>query len=123
MKTSLLLSLGLALLLAQPCTAAPFQFEETGNLITGRYWQSATLLQNGKVLIVGGDTIFRAPLASAELYDPASGTWASTGGLIAARGLHTATLLRNGKVLVAGGHQFSTISSAEVYDPPTRTST
>ncbi len=58
-----------------------------------------------------------AILASAELYDPASGTWTATGSLATARYRHTATLLPNGKVLVAGGDDNSAVdlASAELY--------
>lgn len=62
---------------------------------------SATLLGNGKVLIVGGMT--SGALASAELYDPALGTFTPTGGMAVPRAFHTATLLATGKVLVVGG--------------------
>ena len=55
-------------------------------------------------------------LRSAELYDPASGTWSATGSLTTARYDHTATLLPNGKVLVAGGYNGGPLSSAELYD-------
>ena len=70
-----------------------------------------------------GDRIATAALlASAELYDPASGTWTATGSLNTARDYHTATLLPNGKVLVAGGHDGSrpSYASAELYDPGER---
>ena len=58
----------------------------------------------------------RGYLASAELYDPTTGTWSATGSLTTARESHTATLLPNGKVLVAGGITCA-IASAEVYHP------
>jgi hypothetical protein len=68
-----LLFLGAGLMLVQPCAGAPFQFEETGSLTTGREVHTASLLPNGKVLVAGGISGFGA-VASVELYDPASGT-------------------------------------------------
>ncbi len=75
------------------------------------------------MLIAGAWIINGDVLASAELYDPASGTWTATGSLANARGFHTATLLPNGKVLVAGGvgSDFSSLTSAELYDPTSGT--
>src|SRR2546423_472363 len=99
--SSALLSI-LAVLLASSSKAAPFTFGNTGSLNIGRYFHTATLLSNGKVLVTGGYDGVNY-LTSAELYDPASGTWSVTGSLTTARYLHTATLLPNGKVLVAGG--------------------
>lgn len=58
------------------------------------------MLPNGKVLIAGG--LGDGFLDTAEVYDPASGTWAATGNLVTARADHTATLLASGKVLVVG---------------------
>ena len=86
-----------ALLLARPCIATPGEWELTGSLNTGRSFQTATKLLDGRVLVVGGET----GLASCELYDPATGTWSPTGSLNNGRYYHTATLLLNGKVLVA----------------------
>ena len=61
------------------------------------------------------------PLASAELYDPATGTFTATGSMPTGRMLHTATLLADGKVLIAGGGGATTPDSAAalLYDPTT----
>src|SRR4029079_10923663 len=96
----------------------------TANLGTGRTGYTATLLQNGKVLVVGGYDSSGNPLSSAELYDPASGTWSSTTNLNFARDFHTATLLLNGQVLAAGGASANSIlASAELYPPSTSSPT
>ena len=93
----------------------------TGSLTTARRQHTATMLPNGKVLVVGGQND-QGRLATTELYDPASGLWTTTGPLNNARYKHTATLLPNGKVLVAGGTGSSgVLSSAELYDPATGT--
>ncbi len=95
-------------------------FTGTGSLTTARESHTATLLPNGKVLVSGGYGTAGA-LASAELYDPATGVWTATGSLTTARYMHTATLLPNGKVLVSGGDSISShsLASAELYDPAT----
>ena len=61
--------------------------------------------------LLQGDMTTRLASASAELYDPASGTWTATGSLNTARYSHTATLLQNGMVLVAGGLDSNGIAS------------
>jgi hypothetical protein len=94
-------------------------FSATGNLATQRSSQTATLLPNGKVLIAGGYNTDSRYLASAELYDPATGVFSPTGSLATARDSHTETLLPSGQVLIAGGYNdfFASIFSAELYDP------
>ncbi|HEX9096406.1 MAG TPA: kelch repeat-containing protein [Candidatus Dormibacteraeota bacterium] len=93
------------------------------NLITGREEHTATLLQNGTVLVAGGTDGRGTALAKAELYDPKTNRWVSAGTMTTTRLDHTATLLRNGKVLVVGGLDTSipsnTLASSEFYDPNT----
>jgi len=83
---------------------------------------TATLLQNGQVLVAGGVTgVGGYTTASAELYDPVANTWSSAGNLATSLVSHTATLLPNGKVIVAGGSNLSNsggpLASTEIYDP------
>ena len=100
----------------------------TGSMKSPRTLHGAVLLPSGKVLVVGGRAIEDTgdPLASAELFDPTSGTWKPTGAMSIERQNHTVTLLRDGKVLVAGGKNGNSggkkfFASAEIYDPQTET--
>jgi hypothetical protein len=102
----------------------------TGALGTNRYSHTATLLKNGKVLVVGGGGFpcssgFCISLVngSAELYDPDTETWSFIPG-VSRRASHSATLLQSGELLVAGGVNYGADigkskihNSAELYDP------
>jgi Kelch motif. len=86
-------------------------------MVTARGFPTATLLPDGKVLVAGGNAAGGA-LDSAELYDPANGTWTTTGRMVTRRTGDTATLLPDGTVLVAGGNDdVGPLDSAELYDP------
>ncbi len=90
---------------------------DTGSMEITRRSHTATLLPNGKVLIAGGFNATSKYLSSAELYDPATGSFSPTGSMGTNRSNHTATLLPNGKVLITGGYY--THASAELYNPAT----
>ncbi|RLB65615.1 MAG: hypothetical protein DRI90_01520 [Deltaproteobacteria bacterium] len=108
-------------------------FTATDSMTEGRTLHSATRLQDGTVLIAGGTTgasgyFDDLPVtATAELYDPQSGTFALVGELAEARGWHGAVLLPNGQVLIVGGigepapmqFPFGAPTEAELYDPAT----
>jgi len=94
----------------------------TGAMAEARDLHTSTLLPNGKVLVAGGRIGPNADKSatSAELYDPASGTWSATGNMNDARDGQTATLLLDGRVLVAGGASragMTALATAELYDP------
>src|SRR5262245_52039682 len=116
--------------LAQPTGT----FTPTGNMTTARVGHTASLLPDGKVLIVGGQTpgccVPPSIFSSAELYDPSTINFTTTGTMIKDCASHTATLLPDGKVLIAGGFflkdtpqgpRGTTLASAELYDPATGT--
>src|SRR5262245_39783733 len=91
----------IACLLFEPMDLQAGDLAFTGPLNIKRYHHTSTLLPNGKVLIAGGYNNVNGYLASAEIYDPATGSCVSTTAMNYARGYHTATLLPNGKVFVA----------------------
>src|SRR2546429_6043557 len=103
---------------------ATWIWRATADLNIARGNHTATLLQNGMVLVAAGEVDFGEPVGFAELYNPTSGTWTDTGRMNTTHSNHTATLLQNGMVLVAGGvsrHNYDPSASAELYDPASGT--
>jgi hypothetical protein len=87
------------------------------DMSVARFNHSAIALDDGRVLVLGGNH-----LSSAELYDPASNTFSAAGAMNAVHGLgHQAVKLLDGKVLVLGGDQGTIQPSAvaELFDPST----
>ncbi|RKG54892.1 kelch-like protein [Corallococcus sp. AB011P] len=107
----------------------PMGWSSTAHMAFARLKHTATVLQDGRVLVAGGfnnSTPTKDALASAEIYDPVTGTWQPTGGMVVPRTQHTATLLPDGRVLVTGGQLVAnsttnSLASAELYDPETGT--
>ena len=104
----------------------------TGNMEVARFDHTATLLDhgpaltNGKVLATGGSTPKHTQYATAELFDPATGTFTpANGNLETGRAFQTATLLNDGTILVGGGlvtvgfNIYAALASAELFDPNT----
>ncbi|HEU4713368.1 MAG TPA: MBG domain-containing protein [Pyrinomonadaceae bacterium] len=90
-------------------------------LTTERRAHTATRLQDGRVLVVGGENPTGA-LNGTEIFDPASGTFSVTGNMNDARADHAATLLADGRVLITGGRNGAgSLSTTEIFDPATGT--
>jgi hypothetical protein len=102
--------------------SAKGQWIPTGSPKVARYAHTTTLLDDGRVLVVGGLGEAGAT-GGAELYDPSTGMWRDIGALSAPRRGHTATLLPDGKVLIFGGTDAAgnPPHRAEVFDPATNT--
>jgi len=98
---------------------AAADWHPASHMLQARTSHTATLLDSGKVLVIGGAET-DVGLAGTEIFDPATGSWAPSGDFPVPIEGHTATLLRSGLVLVAGGNpQFGLFTSptANLYDP------
>ncbi len=119
----------LLLLVAGAPALAQGRVTSGGHLATARLDHTATLLPDGRLLVVGGRGVDGlTALASAELYQPRTGRWAPAAPLRTGRAQHTATLLPDGRVLVAGGvavagegdaAAFLALASVELFSPAT----
>src|SRR6185503_17408227 len=89
---------------------------------TARRGHTATRLSDGRILITGGENGAGGYLSEAEVFDPASGTFAVAGSMVAGRSEHGALKLPDGRVLITGGRTaLGTTNTTEVFDPTTGT--
>jgi hypothetical protein len=85
---------------------------------TPRWGHTATLLPDGRVIIIGGYSWYGRVQSSVEIFDPASNRWYAARPLSHARANHTATLLADGTILVVGGSSVAgATDTAERYNP------
>ena len=91
----------------------------TGSMARGRSLPTATLLADGRVLVLGGRDGEGNALSSAEVYDPSTHTWSIVADMADSRMFHTATLLNDGRVLVTGGgaQRAVMLEFVDVFDP------
>lgn len=92
-----------------------------GEMNHSRVDHSATLLPDGRVLVVGGMDASFMPLRTAEVFDPETNEWTNTEEMRQARTEHSAALLKDGRVMVTGGmnEHLEAIGTTEIFDPET----
>jgi hypothetical protein len=119
-------------ILAEPCRVdvlRTWRWESAGAMSTPRRSHAATLLEDGRVLVVGGigesdSTTIPNYLANAEIYDPATNRWSPVPDMTIRRALPVTIRLRDGRVLATGDigtwqEDFVITGIAEAYDPAT----
>jgi N-acetylneuraminic acid mutarotase len=119
-------------ILAEPCRVdvlRTWRWESAGAMSTPRRSHAATLLEDGRVLVVGGigesdSATIPNYLASAEIYDPATNRWSPVPDMTIRRALPVTIRLRDGRVLATGDigtwqEDFVITGIAEAYDPAT----
>ena len=95
-------------------------FVAAGQFVTPRFDHSATLLQDGRVLLAGGYDTNGVALKSAEIFNPGTNSFQATGSLAYERANHTATLMQDGTVLFVGGTlSDDPYGTYELYNPST----
>ncbi|MDF1664252.1 MAG: kelch repeat-containing protein, partial [Planctomycetota bacterium] len=103
---------------ARNTPAAQMSFQNVNAMQDARAFHTATLLNDGRVLVVGGKTQ-NDVTPSAEIFDPSTGDWTAVGSLSTPRMNHAATLLPSGDVLIIGGqsdqNSQNALSSTEVF--------
>src|SRR5207247_3787438 len=113
------LGAGVALLAVALSSLSSAQVVGGGDMQVARQGHTATLLADGRIVLIGGENA-SGPVGEAEVYDPAAGTFSPAGSSVVPRADHTATLLADGRVLIAGGRSGALLlTSTEVFDPAT----
>ncbi len=100
------------------------------SMTDARAFHTATLLADGRVMVVGGNNkdLTNPAIASVEIYNPRTNTWTLTTSPYQPRMDHNALLLKDGRVMIAGGMvrsagggSFFTLNSVEIFDPGDQT--
>ena len=93
---------------------------QVGSMAQVRLHNTATLLDNGQVLVTGGEADPNTmAMSSAELYDPSTHAWHAAASMLEPRVRQSATLLADGRVLLVGSNDQALGATAEVYSPTT----